>query len=159
MASARIGLAAALTLTRTGDVWLFRGRTMADRTIQVTTNSPINHVGMAVVLDDLPPLMWHAELGRSLPDMWSGTHQHGVQLHDLHDAVGMVRGQDPVAALAVDRPHRIVLSNTSPDTLAPSTAAALPALLRNARPGQDLPPTSSRELGKEAEDHAPFLSR
>jgi len=89
VASARIGLAAALSLTRTGDVWLFRGRTLADRTIQVTTNSPINHVGMAVVLDDLPPLMWHAELGRSLPDMWSGTHQRGVQLHDLHDAVGV----------------------------------------------------------------------
>lgn len=89
MASVRIGLAAALSLTRTGDVWLFRGRTMADRMIQVTTNSPINHVGMAVVLNDLPPLMWHAELGRSLPDMWSGTHQHGVQLHDLHDAVGV----------------------------------------------------------------------
>jgi hypothetical protein len=29
---------------------------------------------MAVVLDDLPPLMWHAELGRSLPDVWSGKH-------------------------------------------------------------------------------------
>jgi hypothetical protein len=33
--------------------------------------------------------MWHAELGRSLPDLWSGTHQRGVQLHDLHDAVGV----------------------------------------------------------------------
>jgi hypothetical protein len=42
---------------------------------------------MAVVLDDMPPLMWHAELGRSLPDMWTGTHQRGVQLHDLRDAV------------------------------------------------------------------------
>jgi hypothetical protein len=42
---------------------------------------------MAVVLDDLPPLMWHAELGRSLPDVWSGSHQRGVQLHDLGDAV------------------------------------------------------------------------
>src|SRR5690606_17908446 len=55
--------------------------------IRVTTNSPVNHVGMAVVIDDLPPLMWHAELGRSLPDVWSGTHQRGVQLHDLGDAV------------------------------------------------------------------------
>ena len=27
--------------------------------------------------------MWHAELGRSLPDMWTGPHQRGVQLHDL----------------------------------------------------------------------------
>jgi hypothetical protein len=73
--------------TRTGDLWLFRGRKLADQAIRVTTNSPVNHVGMAVVVDDLPPLMWHAELGRSLPDMWSGGHQRGVQLHDLHDAV------------------------------------------------------------------------
>jgi hypothetical protein len=42
---------------------------------------------MAVVLDDLPPLMWHAELGRGLVDVWSGKHQRGVQLHDLKDAV------------------------------------------------------------------------
>jgi hypothetical protein len=80
-------LDAAVDLTRTGDVWLFRGRTAADRAIQLTTNSPVNHVGMSVVLDDLPPLMWHAELGRSLPDVWSGTNQRGVQLHVLHDAV------------------------------------------------------------------------
>jgi hypothetical protein len=82
-----VPLSAAIDLTRTGDVWLFRGRSAADRAIQLTTNSPVNHVGMSVVLDDLPPLMWHAELGRSLPDLWSGTHQRGVQLHDLHDAV------------------------------------------------------------------------
>jgi hypothetical protein len=79
----------AVNLTRTGDVWLFRGRTIADRAIQFTTNSPVNHVGMSVVIEDLPPLMWHAELGRSLPDMWSGVHQRGVQLHDLHKAVGV----------------------------------------------------------------------
>ncbi len=77
----------AIELTRTGDVWLFRGRSAADRAIQISTNSPINHVGMSVVLDDLPPLMWHAELGRSLPDVWTGGHHRGVQLHDLHDAV------------------------------------------------------------------------
>jgi hypothetical protein len=77
----------AVELTRTGDVWLFRGSTAADRTIRLTTNSPVNHVGMAVVLEDLPPLMWHAELGRSLRDVWSGTNQRGVQLHDLRDAV------------------------------------------------------------------------
>jgi hypothetical protein len=82
-----VGLGEAVELTRTGDVWLFRGRTVADRAIQVTTNSPVNHVGMAVVIDDLPPLMWHAELGRSLPDLWSGSHHRGVQLHDLRDAV------------------------------------------------------------------------
>jgi hypothetical protein len=42
---------------------------------------------MAVVLDDLPPLLWHAELGRALPDVWSGRRHRGVQLHDLRDAV------------------------------------------------------------------------
>nr|WP_239028226.1 hypothetical protein [Pseudonocardia acidicola] len=82
-----ITLDEALKLTRTGDIWVFRGRSGADRAIRSLTNSPVNHVGMALVVDDLPPLMWHAELGRSLPDLWSGTHQRGVQLHDLHDAV------------------------------------------------------------------------
>jgi len=82
-----LSLDAAADLTRTGDLWLFRGRKAADRAIQVTTNSPVNHVGMAVVIEDLPPLMWHAELGRSLPDVWSGAHQRGAQLHDLRDAV------------------------------------------------------------------------
>ena len=80
-------LDAAVDLTRTGDVWLFRGRTAADRAIQLSTNSPVNHVGMSVVLEDMPPLMWHAELGRSLPDVWAGTHHRGVQLHVLRDAV------------------------------------------------------------------------
>jgi hypothetical protein len=83
----RIGLDEAAELTRTGDIWLFRGDSAADRAIQLTTNSPINHVGMAIVIEDLPPLMWHAELGRSLSDVWSGNHQRGVQLHDLRDAV------------------------------------------------------------------------
>jgi hypothetical protein len=83
----RISLDEALDLTRTGDIWVFRGRSVPDRAIQVTTNSPVNHVGMSVVIEDLPPLMWHAELGRSLRDMWSGNHHRGVQLHDLRDAV------------------------------------------------------------------------
>jgi len=87
MPAASITLDEALELARTGDVWLFRGRAVADRAIQVATNSPVNHAGMAVVIDDLPPLMWHAELGRSLPDMWSGTRHRGVQLHDLREAV------------------------------------------------------------------------
>jgi hypothetical protein len=82
-----ITLDEAVDLVRTGDVWLFRGHTIADRLIQVATNSPVNHVGMSVVLDDLPPLMWHAELGRALPDVWSGTRHRGVQLHDLREAV------------------------------------------------------------------------
>jgi hypothetical protein len=87
MPAASIDLKQALDLARTGDVWLFRGYSVADRAIRVATNSPVNHVGMAVVIDDLPPLMWHAELGRSLPDLWSGSRQRGVQLHDLRDAV------------------------------------------------------------------------
>src|SRR5271166_3133510 len=87
MPAATVTLEEATDLTRTGDVWLFRGHSAADRAIQVATNSPVNHVGMSVVIDDLPPLMWHAELGRSLPDVWSGTRQRGVQLHDLRDAV------------------------------------------------------------------------
>ena len=77
----------ACDLVRTGDIWLFRGSSGADRTIRGLTNAPVNHVGMALVVDDLPPLMWHAELGRALPDLWSGTHHRGVQLHDLRDAV------------------------------------------------------------------------
>jgi hypothetical protein len=87
MPATPISLDQALELTRTGDVWLFRGRTAADRAIRLSTNSPVNHVGMTVALEDLPPLMWHAELGRSLPDLWSGGHHRGVQLHDLRAAV------------------------------------------------------------------------
>ncbi|MFI7586434.1 hypothetical protein ACIB24_05110 [Spongisporangium articulatum] len=82
-----VTLTEASAMTRTGDVWIFRGRSGADRAIQTLTNAPVNHVGMAVVLEDLPPLMWHAELGRSLPDVWAGQKQRGVQLHDLGDAV------------------------------------------------------------------------
>ena len=87
MPAASITLDEVLDLTRTGDVWLFRGHTPADRAIQLATNSPVNHVGMSVVIGDLPPLMWHAELGRSLPDLWSGDRHRGVQLHDLREAV------------------------------------------------------------------------
>ncbi|MGW0805591.1 hypothetical protein [Nonomuraea sp. NPDC002799] len=77
----------AVKVTRTGDLWVFRGRSVPDRAIQTMTNSPVNHVGMAIVIEDLPPMMWHAELGRSLLDLWAGTHQRGVQLHDLREAV------------------------------------------------------------------------
>ena len=59
-----LGLDEAVALTRTGDLWLFRGRRSPDRAIQTLTNSPVNHVGMAVVIDDLTP--------RSLmPDKWA----------------------------------------------------------------------------------------
>jgi hypothetical protein len=86
---ADISLDEAIELSRTGDLWIFRGRSRPDRAIQAMTNSPVNHVGMAIVVEDMPPLMWHAELGKSLPDMWSGTFQRGVQLHDLRDAVNV----------------------------------------------------------------------
>ncbi len=78
----------AARLTRTGDVWLFRGSSTADRAIRAFTNSPVNHVGMVIALDDLPPLLWHAELGRTIPDVWAGITHRGTQLHRLVDAVG-----------------------------------------------------------------------
>lgn len=77
----------ALDSTRTGDIWLFRGRSGPDRAIQTLTNSPVNHVGMTVAIDDLPPLIWHAELGNKLTDMWTGTNHRGVQLNDAREAV------------------------------------------------------------------------
>jgi hypothetical protein len=77
----------ALEETRTGDLWLFRGRSRPDRAIQTLTNAPVNHVGMTVAIDDLPPLIWHAELGDKLIDVWAGTNQRGVQLNDLRQAV------------------------------------------------------------------------
>jgi hypothetical protein len=109
---AAISLDEAIDLTRTGDVWIFRGHSAPDRAIQLTTNSPVNHVGMSLVIEDMPPLMWHAELGRSLPDLWSGTFHRGVQLHDLRSAVtvwarrygqrGWLRQLEPTATAAME---------------------------------------------------------
>ncbi|MCV7149728.1 guanylate cyclase [Mycolicibacterium pyrenivorans] len=82
-----MSLQRALDETRTGDIWLFRGHSGPDRAIQSMTNSPVNHVGMTVAIDDLPPLIWHAELGDKLLDMWTGTNHRGVQLNDLREAV------------------------------------------------------------------------
>lgn len=82
-----LSLEDAVATASTGDIWLFRGTALADRTIRAATNSPVNHVGMVVALDDMPPLLWHAELGRSLPDVWTGERQRGVQLHLLAEAV------------------------------------------------------------------------
>ena len=87
MVTASVSLDQALEATRTGDIWLFRGESGPDRAIQTLTNSPVNHVGMTVAIDDLPPLIWHAELGDKLVDMWTGTHHRGVQLNDLRAAV------------------------------------------------------------------------
>lgn len=87
MTGSAIALEEAVGMASTGDIWLFRGIAAADWTIRAVTNSPVNHVGMVVAIDDLPPLLWHAELGRSLPDVWTGQRQRGVQLHRLADAV------------------------------------------------------------------------
>ena len=87
MNGSTVGLDDAIDMASTGDVWLFRGRSAADVAIRAVTNSPVNHVGMVVAIEDLPPLLWHAELGRSLPDVWTGERHRGVQLHHLRDAV------------------------------------------------------------------------
>jgi hypothetical protein len=93
MTDSSLTLDEAVDLTRTGDLWLFRGRSPADHAIRVLTNAPVNHVGMAIVLDDLPPLMWHAELGKGLVDVWTSSHHRGVQLHDLRGAVEQWTGR------------------------------------------------------------------
>ena len=87
MADAELAFDDAIATASTGDIWLFRGRSLPDVAIRTVTNSPVNHVGMVVALDDLPPLLWHAELGQSLPDVWTGERQRGVQLHQLGEAV------------------------------------------------------------------------
>src|SRR5262245_66464312 len=51
------------------------------------SNAPVNHVGMTIAIEDLPPLMWHAELGDKLTDMWTGGNHRGVQLHDARQAI------------------------------------------------------------------------
>jgi hypothetical protein len=83
----------ALAETRTGDIWLFRGRSGPDRAIQTLSNAPVNHVGMTVALEDLPPLIWHAELGDKLLDVWTGTNHRGVQLNDARAAVEQWTGR------------------------------------------------------------------
>ncbi|HTM85988.1 MAG TPA: guanylate cyclase [Mycobacterium sp.] len=87
MTTNTVSLDRALAETRTGDVWLFRGDSGPDRAIRTLSNAPVNHVGMTVAIDDLPPLMWHAELGQKLLDVWTGTHHRGVQLNDARESV------------------------------------------------------------------------
>jgi hypothetical protein len=42
--------------------------------------------------------MWHAELGKGLQDVWTGSHHRGVQLHDLRAAVVQWTGRYHQAA-------------------------------------------------------------
>ncbi len=79
----------ALATAHTGDVWLFRGPSGADRAIRVFTNAPVNHVAMVVALDDLPPLLWHTELGQSIESVWSGDRHRGAQLNRLDEALAV----------------------------------------------------------------------
>ncbi|MCZ7423934.1 MULTISPECIES: hypothetical protein [unclassified Micromonospora] len=158
-----ISLDEAVELTRTGDLWVFRGRSVPDRAIQLTTNSPVNHVGMAVVLDDMPPLMWHAELGRSLPDLWTGTHQRGVQLHDLRDAVcvwgnrygqrGWLRQLEPPADAEMERSVLRTIARLD-GTPFPSTAQLAWRWLRGRVPSPRLPLPATRRRGPAARDLA-----
>lgn len=87
MRSEPVALASAMDVTSTGDIWLFRGRKANDRFVRAATNSPVNHVAMAVALDDLPPLLWHTESTPSAIDVWSGDWHSGVQLQRLDQAV------------------------------------------------------------------------
>ena len=84
-----LSLQDAITEAATGDVWLFRGAAIADRTIRLFTNSPVNHVGVVLAIEDLPPLLWHAEMGASMPNVWTGRRQRGTQLHRLERAVSI----------------------------------------------------------------------
>lgn len=126
----------AVHLTRTGDLWLFRGRTAADRAIRAFTNAPVNHVGMAVVIDDLPPLLWHAELSKQQQDLWSGGHHRGVQLHDLETAV--LRWRDKYA-------QEPFLRQLAPEAGRPQEDAALRSVAR--LDGVSFPSTA-RALGR-----------
>lgn len=83
----------ALEHAHTADVWLFRGPSAADKAIRLLTNAPVNHVAMVVALDDLPPLLWHTELGQSLESVWTGEHHRGAQLNRLDDALAVWTGK------------------------------------------------------------------
>ena len=83
----------AVATAQTGDVWLFRGPSGADRAIRVFTNAPVNHVAMVVAFDDLPPLLWHTELGQSLESVWTGEHHRGAQLNRLDEALSVWTGK------------------------------------------------------------------
>lgn len=82
-----VSLDEAVESSSTGDVWLFRGAKANDRFVHAATNSPVNHVAMAVAIEDLPPLLWHTESKPSTDDVWTGDRHSGVQLQLLRDSV------------------------------------------------------------------------
>ena len=48
---------------------------------------------MVVAIDDLPPLLWHTEMGQTLEDVWTGTHHRGAQLNRLDEAYRVWTGK------------------------------------------------------------------
>ncbi len=88
-----MSLELAMDTAATGDIWLFRGSKINDRFVQLSTNSPVNHVAMAVAIGDLPPLLWHTESSPSAVDVWTGERRPGVQLQRLEEAVGVWSGR------------------------------------------------------------------
>lgn len=91
--SESVTFSAAADATTTGDIWLFRGSKLNDRFVHAATNSPVNHVAMAVAIEDLPPLLWHTEAKPSTDDVWTGTRHSGVQLQRLEEAVEVWQGR------------------------------------------------------------------
>lgn len=88
-----MGARDAVDQAATGDVWLFRGPSTADKAIRMLTNAPVNHVAMAVALDDLPPLLWHTELGQGIESVWTGERHRGAQLNLLAEALDVWTGR------------------------------------------------------------------
>jgi hypothetical protein len=102
---------------------LFTGRKLAERAIRAATNSPVNHVGVVLAIDDLPPLLWHAELGQSSVDVWTGERQRGAQLHRLTEAAAtwvnrygqkaFFRQLDPIATSDMENSALAVVAELS----------------------------------------------
>ena len=84
----------AVDLTRTGDLWLFRGRSAADHAIRAVTNAPgqpRRDGGRArrPAAADVARRARPAGCSTCGP----GRHHRGVQLHDLRDAVDQWTGR------------------------------------------------------------------
>ena len=104
----------AVATARTGDVWVFRGRSVADRAIQAATNSPVNHVGMAVALDDAVPgerrkagigILDQLERSRCRADLGDRGSDGGRKIDAARDrALHLVAaGRDDVDEIGIDQ--------------------------------------------------------